>query len=123
MFTYIHSICTHIHSIHTYIHTNIHKLCIHTYIQIQKYTRMYVCICMYMYVHMCMRVCMYVCIYVRSPIHVLGEMSYSKREGELSGGNCHSPTLFRHRSYTHLRYEHLVLLCLLFISIVVYIFI
>src|SRR6218665_380859 len=56
---------------------------------------LYVCICVYMYVCICMRVCMYmcVCIHVYLCMHNIwgncpGEMSYPKREGELSGGNC-----------------------------------
>src|SRR6218665_3457542 len=66
---------------------------------------MYACICMYVHVCICMCVCMcvlcmHVCMYVyvcmHSCIHVYvciihvgkypGEMSYPKREGELSGG-------------------------------------
>jgi len=42
---------------------------------------MYVYVCVYAYM------CMYVCITYWGGI-VLGEMSYPKQEGELSGGNC-----------------------------------
>src|SRR6218665_946126 len=62
-------------------------ICMHVYVCISVH--MYVC----MYVCICMRVCMYmcVCIHVYVCMHniwggiVRGEMSYPKREGELSG--------------------------------------
>src|SRR6218665_1396608 len=56
---------------------------------------MYVCICMYVCVCICVYVCIYVCVYayyVCVCMHnILGdcpreEISYPKREGELSGG-------------------------------------
>src|SRR6218665_2276013 len=61
---------------------------------------MYVCLYMYvgicMHVYVCMYVCMYMCVYAYMYMYVCiiyggivrWEMSYPKREGELSGGNC-----------------------------------
>src|SRR6218665_532630 len=75
------------------MYTRIH--CIRAYIQIYiNYTYIYIHTYRYKNTHVCMYiyVCMYVCIYVPSPIHVLGEMFYSKREEELSytrdGSRC-----------------------------------
>src|SRR6218665_420577 len=99
---------------------------------------MYVCVCMYVYVRMyvyvciCMRVCMYVynlCLFPNTCLggKCPGEMSYSKREGELSGGNrptlaafivsaaaaaARSPPLFMHKNLdsqvtvTHSHYNY-----------------
>src|SRR6218665_3715630 len=60
---------------------------------------MHVYVCMYMYVCICVCICMHVCMYMCVCIHVYvcmhniwgelsGELSYPKREGELSEGNC-----------------------------------
>src|SRR6218665_3044948 len=57
---------------------------------------MYVCICMcvyvcvYVYMYVYVRVYAYMCMYVCVTYwgDCSGEMSYPKREGELSGGNC-----------------------------------
>src|SRR6218665_2082672 len=78
-------------------------ICMHVYVCMY----MYVCICMYVYVCLYVCVCVYVCVYVCMYVCVCvcmhtcvcmyvcitywgrncpGEMSYPKREGELSGG-------------------------------------
>src|SRR6218665_978674 len=102
--TYLH---TYIVYAHTYIQIYINYAFMHMYIHTYRYKSthvcmsVYVCICMYVCVCVCICLCVYVCMYVRSfpntyNICLRGEMSYSKREGELSwvelsGGNC--PTL------------------------------
>src|SRR6218665_574627 len=58
------------------------------YVCVYMYVCMYVCMCMCVYAYMCMYayVCMYVCITYWGELS--GGMSYPKRKGELSGGNC-----------------------------------
>src|SRR6218665_1524006 len=59
-------------------------ICMHVYVCMYVYVCVYVC--MYMYVCVYAYMCMYLCITYWG--NCPGEMSYPKREGELSGGNC-----------------------------------
>src|SRR6218665_1208439 len=105
MYTYIH---TYIVYSHTYIQMYMY-VCLYMYVYVCMYMCAYICMYMYvcMYVCICMCVYMYVCVCVFVCIHVYvcmhnilegiarGEMSYPKREGELSRGivrgNCPTP--------------------------------
>src|SRR6218665_375288 len=78
IYTYIQSYIEIFWHTYTYRYTYIHSIlaCIHTDVYV-----LYVCICM----------SVYVCIIYGGIVR--GEMSYPKREGELSGGNCPTPIL------------------------------
>src|SRR6218665_4138246 len=99
-----------------YIYVYIYTYIVYSHTNIQMYMSVYVCTymyaCIYMHVYVCMYMCVYVCVYVCAYLYacmyvcicvyaymlmyvciiyggiVPGEMSYQKREGELSGGNC-----------------------------------
>src|SRR6218665_1355066 len=67
-----------------------HVLCMY----VCMYMYIYICICMYVCVYVCGYVCMCMCVYAYMYMYVCiiywgncpGEMSYPKREGELSEG-------------------------------------
>ena len=101
-------------------------VCMYMYLCICMYVYVCVYVCVYMYVQTLENVCMYVyvcvCIHVCVCMHnilggiVRGEMSYPKREGELSGGVIVRGELSRGNCPT----PEFLVICIIYVKFAIY---